>query len=148
MDCEKVVGYIPKDGEEYMSDRQVEYFRGKIARQKMELSAKVRRAMSEIRELKAKDSDILDRSNTQLNIEMAFSSFERYSDLVRQYDKALERIEEGCFGFCEITGMEIGLRRLEVHPCATLSVEAQQRSEESERRLGGGNKTRLWSPPI
>lgn len=150
MKNDAISGYAPSDNEEYMSERQVEYFRRKIVTHKRELREKVLKGLNSLRELKAGDSDILDRSNSQINIEMEFASSERYSRLIRQYDKALERMEDGSFGYCEITGLAIGLKRLEALPCATLSIKAQQLTEESQRPylFAGNSGNRRWRHPI
>ena len=121
--------YIPAKNEPYMSDRQIDYFRDKLVDRKAELKAKISTAIEKIKTLESVQADILDRSNAYIDLELAVKSFERYSNMLDQVDRALERIDDGSFGYCELTGSEIGLRRLEAIPFATMSIAALEEFE-------------------
>ena len=112
-----------------MSEAQVAYFKEKLIRRKEALSRKLSTAIKKIKTLESVQADILDRSNAVMDLDLALKSFERYSNMMDQVDHALERIRKGCFGYCELTGCEIGLRRLEAIPFAAMSIEALEAVE-------------------
>ena len=128
--------YIPSENEPYMSDRQVAYFKEKLTAQKTELSRKMDQAVKKIKTLKSVQADILDRSNAIMDMEFQVKSFERHSSLIKQIERALRRIEDGSFGYCELTGGKIGLRRLEAMPFATMSIKALEEFEASQAGMG------------
>ncbi len=146
MKTDTVTGYVPAEDELYMNEKQLEHFRRKLVSEKFELKRKIAASMKLIQELKASDADIVDRSNSHINIDMEINAFQRNCDLIRQTEKAIARIEDGSFGYCEITGLAIGLRRLEVHPCATMSIEAREMYEASRKNPipAGRNFMPLW----
>ncbi len=127
--------YTPSPDEPYMSDRQIAYFRDKLAEQKIELTKKIEKSLGKIKSLKSAQADILDRSNSMMSLNSEVGSFERYIERVKQIEKALERIDSGSFGYCELTGSEIGLRRLEVMPFATMSIKALESLEQDQRTV-------------
>lgn len=114
--------------ETYMNDRQLVYFKNKLICLKMEFIEKVQRNKKKIKSMGgAIHADILDRSNSLADIEREARAQERNSQILRQIDAALQRIEDGSFGYCKLTGGEIGLKRLEALPFTALSIEAIQR---------------------
>jgi DnaK suppressor protein len=119
-----VEAYAPENNETYMNSSQLEYFRKKLISQKSELVRKSKEHMEKIRNQRSNYADILDRSNFLMTLESDISSYERYSEQIVAIDKALERIDKGRFGYCEITGNEIGIERLEVLPFTHISIEA------------------------
>ncbi|MEH0020930.1 MAG: TraR/DksA family transcriptional regulator [Desulfobacter sp.] len=133
--------YTPAKNEPYMSDDQVAYFRKKLTDRKAELSRKITRAIEKIKTLESMQADILDRSNSYMGLELEVKSFERYSNMLDQVDRALERIEDGSFGYCELTGNEIGLRRLEAIPFATMSIKALEEFEASQQPMYAPRRT-------
>lgn len=133
--------YVPLKNEPYMSDRQVAYFRDKLAGRKAELEEKIAGAIEKIKTVEKVQADILDRSNAYINLELEVRGFERYSNMLDQIDRALERIDDGSFGYCEITGGEIGLRRLEAIPFATMSIKALEAFEASRQPLYAPRQT-------
>ncbi|HCY87904.1 MAG TPA: transcriptional regulator, TraR/DksA family protein [Desulfobacteraceae bacterium] len=127
--------YIPAKNEPYMSDGQISYFREKLTGRKAELKAKIAKIIRNIKTLENVQADILDRSNSYIGLELEVKSFERYSNMLDQVERALERIDEGSFGYCELTGSEIGLRRLEAIPFATMSIAALEEFESSQNPI-------------
>lgn len=125
--------YTPSQDEPYMNERQIAYFRDKLATRKIELTGKIESTLHKIKSLQSTHADILDRSNSMMNLESALGTFERYIDQVRQIEKAMDRIEAGSFGYCELTGSEIGLGRLEAMPFATMSIQALEDLEAGQR---------------
>lgn len=121
--------YAPSNDETYMSDRQIEYFKNKLILQKLELTRKLKQHLEKIKHRKSNHADILDKSNFLMDLEREISTYERYNQQIRQIRKALDRIDTGRFGYCEITGDQIGLKRLEVLPFTHLSIEALMENE-------------------
>ncbi len=117
------------DNEPYMSEGQLAYFKGKLLQRKDELHNRISQSIKKIKTLEAAQADILDRSNSYIDLELEVKSFERHSDMIVQVDHALARIDDGSFGYCELTGDEIGLRRLEAIPFATMSIKALEAFE-------------------
>ncbi|WP_022665523.1 TraR/DksA family transcriptional regulator [Desulfospira joergensenii] len=127
--------YTPSQDEPYMNERQVAYFRDKLAVRKIELTDKIESTLNKMKSLKSVDADILDRSNSMMNLESEVMAFDRYIEQVKQIEKALDRIDTGNFGYCELTGSEIGLRRLEAMPFATMSIKAMELLESGQEIL-------------
>lgn len=127
--------YYPLDNEPYMSEGQLAYFKGKLVQRKDELLNRISKSIKKIKSLEAAQADILDRSNSYIDLELEVKSFERHSDMIVQVDHALARIDDGSFGYCELTGDEIGLRRLEAIPFASMSIKALEEFEADQRRM-------------
>ena len=123
--------YEPSCQEPYMNDTQLEYFKRKLIQQKNDLVEKTNERMEKIKTLKYTHADIIDRSNSWMDIESEINVFERHTLLIKEIEKALERIDDGSFGFCEFTGKKIGIKRLQAMPCATLFSEALESLEET-----------------
>ncbi len=126
--------YRPSEGEEYMNPRQLEYFRRKLFEWKDDLLADSGQARQRLRQGLEREADPLDRSSLEAEQALELRSGDRQRKLVRKIDQALERIEDGSYGYCEQTGEEIGLKRLEARPIASLSLTAQQQKERREKR--------------
>mgnify|MGYP006301872295 FL=1 len=120
--------------QEYMNSNQLAYFKNKLFSHREELSEKISRTLKKIQQLKSSDADILDRSNVNIHIEREVKASERYSRYLRNIETALSKIEDGSYGFCELTGTEIGLKRLQAQPWATLSIEALEELEEARQK--------------
>lgn len=116
--------YAPSNDEDYMNDRQVEYFRNKLILEKMAADQKLKQHREKIKNQKAPHADILDQINFLMDLDREIITYERYHQRIRQINKALDRIDSGRFGYCEITGEPIGLKRLEALPFTHLSMEA------------------------
>lgn len=127
--------YYPLDNEPYMSEGQLAYFKGKLMQRKDVLRNRISNSIKKIKTLEAAQADILDRSNSYIDLEFEVKSFERHSDMITQVDYALARIDDGSFGYCELTGDEIGLPRLEAIPFATMSIKALEEFEAGRRNM-------------
>lgn len=127
--------YCPLDNEPYMSEGQLAYFKGKLMQRKDELHNRISKSIKKIKTLEAAQADILDRSNSYIDLELEVKSFERHSDMIVQVDRALARIDDGSFGYCELTGDEIGLRRLEAIPFAAMSIKALEEFETGQKNM-------------
>ncbi len=123
------LNYRPTESEPYMNPRQLTYFREKLLRRQAQLTQKLKEIMNEIREKDFREADLCDRSDDNAFKERKLQDCEHYRALISQNDSALRRIEEGTFGYCRITGEEIGIKRLEALPHALLSVDAQEMLE-------------------
>lgn len=126
-------GYAPSEKEEYMCASQLEYFSAKLKAWKEELNRELGDTLNHLKEENWQESDLADRATVETDTGLELRTRDRYRKLVNKINKALERIQKGEYGYCEETGEEIGLRRLEARPIATLTVEAQERHERDER---------------
>ncbi len=127
-------GYKPSEDEEYMNPRQLEYFRQKLLAWKQELMEESDTTISHLREENWHEPDINDRASLEEGAALELRTRDRYRKLIRKIDKALERIEDESYGYCEETGDEIGIKRLEARPIATLTLEAQEKHERLEKQ--------------
>ncbi len=127
--------YKPKRGEEYMSDEQLEHFRQILNAWKRELMYEVDRTVHHMQDEAANFPDPNDRATQESEFGLELRTRDRERKLLRKIDSALNRIDEGSYGFCDETGEEIGLKRLEARPVATLCLEAQERRELAERQF-------------
>jgi DnaK suppressor protein len=127
--------YQPKRGEEYMNKDQLEHFRQLLLAWKRELMEEVDRTMLHMKDDAANFPDPNDRATQESEFGLELRTRDRERKLLKKIDSALARIDDGSYGYCEETGDEIGLRRLEARPVATLCVEAQERRELAERQF-------------
>ena len=127
--------YQPKRGEEYMNKDQLEHFRQLLLAWKRELMEEVDRTMLHMKDDAANFPDPNDRATQESEFGLELRTRDRERKLLKKIDSALSRIDDGSYGYCEETGDEIGLRRLEARPVATLCVEAQERRELAERQF-------------
>ncbi len=126
-------GYKPSDKEEYMNPSQIEYFRQKLLAWKADLSGELHETLNNLKEENWQEPDITDRATVEIDTGLELRTRDRYRKLINKIDSALNRIDRGEYGYCEETGEEIGIKRLEARPIATLSIEAQERHERDER---------------
>jgi DnaK suppressor protein len=127
--------YQPKRGEDYMSDAQLEHFREILSAWKRELMYEVDRTVHHMQDEAANFPDPNDRATQESEFGLELRTRDRERKLLRKIESALARIDDGSYGFCEETGEEIGLKRLEARPVATLCLEAQERRELAERQF-------------
>ena len=125
--------YRPAEDEEFMEPRQVEYFRQKLLRWRIELIREADGTLASLSEGGIHEADITDRASVETDRALELRTRDRARKLISKIDQALLRIENGTYGFCEESGEPIGLKRLEARPIATLSIEAQERHERMER---------------
>jgi len=128
--------YIAKRGEQYMGKQQAEHFREILANWKRDLMEEVDRTVTHMKDEAANFPDPNDRATQEEEFSLELRTRDRERKLIRKIDEALKRIEDGSYGYCLETGEEIGIKRLEARPVATLSIEAQERRERRERQYG------------
>jgi DnaK suppressor protein len=116
-----------------MNPLQVEYFRQKLLRWRAELLAESSETLLHLKEESLSEPDIADRATLETDRFTELRTRDRERKLISKIDEALQRIENGTYGFCEETDEPIGVRRLDARPIATLSLEAQERHERMER---------------
>jgi DnaK suppressor protein len=125
--------YRPSSAEEFMNPLQLEYFRQKLWRWRNELLREADETLNSLGEGGIAEADLTDRASIETDRALELRTRDRARKLISKIDQALERIENGTYGYCEESGEPIGLRRLEARPIATLSIEAQERHERMER---------------
>ncbi len=125
--------YRPAEDEPFMNDRQLEYFRRKLIEWKADLLSDSRDTVAGMKDQTRNIPDIADRASEETDRSLELRTRDRQRKLVSKIDAALRRIEEGEYGFCEITGEPISLKRLDARPIATMSLEAQERHERREK---------------
>ena len=127
--------YVAKRGEEYMSADQLAHFEAILESWKRELMNHVDETVHHMQDEAANFPDPNDRATQESEFGLELRTRDRERKLLRKINSALIRIEEGTYGYCEETGEEIGLKRLEARPVATLCLEAQERREMAERQF-------------
>ena len=125
--------YRPSEDEEFMNDFQREYFRQKLLKWRAELLKEADETLAHLQEGGLQEPDIADRAQAEADRTLELRTRDRARKLIAKIDAALQRIEDGSYGYCEETNEPIGIRRLEARPIATLSIEAQERHERLER---------------
>jgi DnaK suppressor protein len=128
--------YIVKRGEQYMSKEQTDHFREILNSWKRDLMVEVDRTVSHMKDEAANFPDPNDRATQEEEFSLELRTRDRERKLIRKIDEALKRLDDGSYGYCLETGEEIGIKRLEARPVATLSIEAQERRERRERQYG------------
>lgn len=131
-----ITPYRPKRGEPYMSDAQLRHFQHILETWRRELLEDINRTKAHMRDESGSFPDPGDRALQESDFSLELRTRDRERKLIGKIDAALRRIQDGTYGFCEETGEEIGLRRLEARPVATLSLEAQERRERTRRQYG------------
>lgn len=129
-------GYRPRNDEEYMNPRHLAYFRNKLRDWRDQLVEESRQTMENLRDEVRDVGDEAERATRETENSLELRTRDRYRKLISKIDKALRRIEEGRYGFCEETDEEIGLERLDARPIATLSLDAQERREHLQKQMG------------
>jgi len=125
--------YRPSDDEPFMNTVMLEDFRKKPLRWRSELLVESNETLHHLQESASTEADIADRASSETNRSLELRTRDRARKLISKIDEALDRIENGAFGFCEETHEPISLSRLEARPIATLSLEAQERHERMEK---------------
>lgn len=127
-------GYRPSESEEYMNTMQLEYFKRKLLTWKSELINEFRDTLTHLKEESTVEHDLNDRASIEIDTTIELRTRDRYRKLINKIEVALKKIDSGEYGYCEETGEEIGLKRLEARPIAILCVEAQERHEIYEKQ--------------
>jgi len=125
--------YRPTEDEPFMNPVMKEYFRQKLLRWRAELLDESNETLQSLQEGSVAEPDLADRASTETDRSLELRTRDRARKLINKIDEALERIEDGTYGYCEETSEPISIRRLEARPVATLSIEAQERHERMEK---------------
>ncbi len=125
--------YAPSEDEDFMNERQREYFRKKLLDWKEDILKESRETLANLQNDSENHPDIADRASSETDRAIELRSRDRQRKLISKIDAALARIDDGTYGYCEETGEPISIKRLDARPIATLSIEAQERHERNER---------------
>ncbi|MBT4566322.1 MAG: RNA polymerase-binding protein DksA [Marinovum sp.] len=125
--------YTPAEDEPFMNDRQLEYFSRKLLAWKNDLLSDSKETIEGLQDGTRNIPDIADRASEETDRALELRTRDRQRKLVTKIDSALRRIQEGEYGYCEVTGDPISLKRLDARPIATMSLEAQERHERREK---------------
>ena len=125
--------YVPGDDEPYMGEPQLEYFRRLLIEWKRSILASSADTLQLLQDGPIREPDLNDRASSETDWGIELRTSDRQRKLIAKIDSALRRIDEGEYGFCEVTGEPIGLGRLIARPVATMTVEAQQAHEKREK---------------
>lgn len=129
-------GYRPLKKEQYMCPNHLEYFRRKLSGWRSELVEESRETISNLQHEVRDVGDEAERATRETENSLELRTRDRYRKLINKIDKALMNLDDGEYGYCEETGEEIGLARLDARPIATLCLDAQERWELRQRQLG------------
>lgn len=125
--------YVPFEGEPYMSEAQLDYFRRLLQEWKKAILSASADTLQQLQDVPMREPDLNDRASSETDWGIELRTRDRQRKLIAKIDSALRRIEEGEYGHCEVTGEPIGLGRLTARPIATMTVEAQQAHERREK---------------
>ena len=128
--------YVEQDGEEYMNDKQCDHFRKILRDWKRELMEEVDRTVHHMKEDASNYADPSDRATQEEEFSLELRTRDRERKLIKKIDKTLDRIEDDDYGYCDSCGVEIGIRRLEARPTATLCIDCKTLAEIKERQTG------------
>ena len=126
-------GYQPSVAEEFMNPRQLAYFRAKLLRWKEDILKEARETLATLQVESLREPDVTDRASSETDWSIELRTRDRQRKLISKIDAALRRVEAGEYGYCEVTGEPISLQRLEARPIATMTLEAQEKHERTEK---------------
>ncbi len=129
--------YVEKKGEEYMNEHQKQHFRNLLLNWRSELMEEVDRTVSHMKDEAANFPDPADRASQEEEFSLELRTRDRERKLIKKIDSTLELIENNDYGYCDACGVEIGIRRLEARPTATLCVDCKTLAEIKEKQIGG-----------
>ncbi len=127
--------YKPTQKEKFMNAKMKEYFRQKLLNWKIELLKESSQTLNNLQNENEAKPDITDRASDEIDRSFELRTRDRERKLINKIDAALQRIEDGSYGYCDETGDPISIKRLEARPVATLSLEAQEMHEKAEKRI-------------
>jgi DnaK suppressor protein len=128
--------YAAKKGEKYMNKKQQEHFRAVLNAWKTELEEEITRTVQQMRDVPENPPDPNDRASQETDMSLELRSRDRERKLIKKIDEAIERINTGDYGYCEVCGVEIGVERLEARPTAELCIDCKTLDEIREKQLG------------
>ncbi|MBB4641240.1 RNA polymerase-binding protein DksA [Rhizorhapis suberifaciens] len=126
-------GYRPSPDEEFMNERQLEYFRQSLLSWKKKILSEAEGTLAVLQNEPLREPDLNDRASSETDWSIELRTRDRQRKLIAKIDAALRRIDDGEYGYCEVTGEPISLGRLEARPIATMTLEAQERHERQEK---------------
>ena len=126
-------GYRPNADEEFMNERQLAYFKRALEQWKQDIIEESKETLAHLQDGPIQEADPNDRASSESDWGLELRTRDRQRKLTSKIDAALRRIEEGEYGYCQVTGEPISLERLEARPIATMSVEAQEAHERKEK---------------
>lgn len=126
-------GYRPGPDEPFMSLRQQSYFRRKLIGWKDAIRREAQGTISQLQVDSLREADLTDRASSETDWSIELRTRDRQRKLIAKIDAAIRRIDEGDYGYCDVTGEPISLGRLEARPIATMTIEAQERHERHEK---------------
>ena len=129
--------YVQKRGEEYMSSKQLEHFKQILTHMKEELGRDIDKTVSAMRDESTVFADPNDRASQESELATELRNRDRERKLIKKCNEMLAKIETGDYGYCEACGIEIGLKRLEARPTATLCIDCKTLAEIRERQMAG-----------
>src|ERR1700758_103368 len=132
MPSEKIKNYRPTEKEPFMNDRQREYFRHKLLAWREDILKEAKETLQHLQDENQNHPDLADRASSETDRAIELRARDRQRKLISKIDAALQRIEDGTYGYCEETGEPITLKRLEARPSATLSSAGQERHQRRE----------------
>ena len=127
--------YKPTQKEKFMNAKMKEYFRQKLVSWKKNLLKESSLTLNNLQNENEAKPDITDRASEEIDRSFELRTRDRERKLINKIDAALQRIEDGSYGYCDETGDPISIKRLEARPVATLSLEAQEMHEKAEKRI-------------
>ena len=125
--------YVPVEDEPYMNERQQEYFRQLLREWKKSIHSAAGVTLQSLQDGPLREPDLNDRASSETDWSIELRTRDRQRKLIAKIDAALRRIDQGEYGYCEVTGDPIGLKRLIARPVATMTVEAQEAHERREK---------------
>ncbi|MDB5689164.1 MAG: TraR/DksA family transcriptional regulator [Sphingomonas bacterium] len=125
--------YRPRADEAFMNDRQLRYYRRKLLDWKESILREAQGTLAQLQTDSLREPDVTDRASSETDWSIELRTRDRQRKLISKIEAALRRIDEGEYGYCEVTGEPISLARLEARPIATMTVEAQERHERQEK---------------
>ncbi len=125
--------YVPSEDEPYMNEQQENYFRMLLLEWKQSIHQAAGQTLQSLQDGPIREPDLNDRASSETDWGIELRTRDRQRKLIAKIDAALRRIDEGEYGYCEVTGDPIGLRRLIARPVATMTVEAQEAHERKEK---------------
>lgn len=126
--------YVAEDGEEYMSPRMKEHFKNKLLAWKKQLMNEAELTVSHLRSDSSTPADPNDRATQEEEFALELRTRDRERKLIAKIDKSLKEIETGDYGYCKLSGEEIGLGRMEARPTADMTVEMKRQQEIREKQ--------------
>ncbi len=127
--------YVPKKGEEYMNPKQLAHFRQILETLKQELAGDIERTVHTMQDEATVFADPNDRASQESDIALELRNRDRERKLIKKIDESIALIENGEYGYCESCGVEIGLKRLEARPTATLCIDCKELEERREKQM-------------